>query len=129
MLLEAYYRIKKGASLEGLDPIFDVYAPALYSASKVLLAAGQEPVITAGTDGKHSDYSMHYPTLERGGYALDIRSRDLPHPRNVAMAMAMVLAEPFCLVVENTHIHLQLTDENIKGRPKFVENGCRVYWR
>jgi hypothetical protein len=58
--------IKPGASIRGISPEMAIAWPIIVG---VFNAAGYNPVLTSGTDGKHGRYTLH-----NHGYALDLRS-------------------------------------------------------
>jgi hypothetical protein len=71
----------------------------------VWLKYGQEPVITAGTDGKHMKGSKHY-----SGDAVDVRSRFFDAETTVAVAkdLAFKLGSEFDVVNHvGSHIHIE----------------------
>jgi hypothetical protein len=71
-------------------------------------AGGHELVVTALTDGKHKEGSLHYK-----GLAADVRSKDVPHAEEVAAVANRILnAQGFDLLFESKglpseHFHLE----------------------
>lgn len=93
--------LKPGVSLKGLktEILFGVIILA-----GILREMGLRLTITAGTDGKHSEGSLHYV-----GLAVDIRTRDMTKEQALkAIAAFKERAEQqFDIVLEATHIHLE----------------------
>jgi hypothetical protein len=78
---------------------------AAITAEPIFVAAGQELVITSGTDSKHMEKSLHY-----AGRALDFRTRDLkdlPAVTAVAQSLKGALDRAYDVVVEKDHIHVE----------------------
>lgn len=62
-------------------------------------------VITAGTDGIHHPGSLHYL-----GYAVDLRTRDLP-PMTINASIEELkkrLGADFDVVIEGDHLHVEM---------------------
>lgn len=74
-------------------------------AEPIFVRAGQELVITSGTDSKHM-----IGTLHQRGLALDFRTRDL---KTIAVVTAVAgqlraaLSPAYDVVVEKDHVHLE----------------------
>jgi hypothetical protein len=99
-------KIKKGASLQGLNPVM---REVLVEADKIWESLGKELVVTSGTDGAHRAGSLHYY-----GYALDFRTRYFSERcRRIAYNRLCVKldTEPFMVLLQPTHIHVQYTGE------------------
>lgn len=95
-------KIKKGVSLNGLTTQILL---ALFIAERVWDEYGQELVITAGSEGKHSVDSLHY-----SGNAVDLRTRYFYNPeqiKEVARVLRIKLGTDFDVVVHKTHIHIE----------------------
>lgn len=68
--------------------------------------------VTSGTDGDHSERSLHYTsnTPDGKGRALDLRVWDLPTEEDRQVAVRKLrerLTSDFDVVLEPTHIHLE----------------------
>ena len=64
---------------------------------------GAELVITAGTDGKHMEGSLHYK-----GRALDFRTWNLNgKEKEVAAELKKELGDSYDVVLEGDHIHCE----------------------
>lgn len=72
----------------------------------IFVSAGQELVITSGTDGKHG---LHNATLHPAGLALDFRSRDLVAQslQTVVVRARSALGPAYDVVLEKDHIHVE----------------------
>lgn len=95
-------KIKEGASIQGIQ---FVMREVLINADRIWRENGQELVITAGTDGMHSAASLHYY-----GLALDFRTKyfdDIARKR-VYKLLLEELGDRFTVILEDTHIHVQL---------------------
>lgn len=94
--------LKPGASLKGVQ--WQMFAGAII-AEPIFVRAGQELVITSGTDSKHM-----IGTLHQRGLALDFRTRDL---KTIAVVTAVAgqlraaLSPAYDVVVEKDHLHLE----------------------
>ncbi len=100
-------RIKDGASINGINPnIIAVLLPAAI----VWDRHGQELVITAGTDGEHSEGSLHYK-----GLALDFRTRYFGHDQmyEVAQDLRDAVGDDYDVVLEPTHIHIEFDPSTV----------------
>lgn len=72
----------------------------------IFVEAGQELVITSGTDGKHG---LHNASLHPAGLALDFRSRDLAERslQSVVVRARSALGPAYDVVLERDHIHVE----------------------
>lgn len=64
-----------------------------------------EPTLTSALDGKHSATSLHY-----SGNAVDIRTRDMPAERRVAMTNILkryLDSAGYDIALESDHIHIE----------------------
>ena len=78
---------------------------ALMVANKIIDELGAECVITSGIEGEHSKpSSKHYL-----GYALDLRSRDIPKDNidECAQKISDALGPEFYCAFETNHFHIQ----------------------
>ena len=80
---------------------------AAYVADEVYKLYGIETgaTITSGSDGEHSDTSLHY-----AGNAIDVRTKHLPDsvsPATIAREIKARLNIDFDVLVEPTHIHIE----------------------
>ena len=95
-------KIKPEVSLLGLKPEMIV---ALIVAEKIIDSYGAQSVITSGVEGEHSKpSSKHYL-----GYALDLRSRDVPEDerKDCANDISISLGSEFYCAYEKNHFHIQ----------------------
>ena len=94
-------RLKDGVSLNGIKP--DIIA-VLSTAAIIWQRHGQELVVTAGTDGKHSEGSLHYV-----GLALDFRTRyfGLDQSFEVAADLRKALGMDYDVVLHSSHWHVE----------------------
>lgn len=92
--------IKDGASVQGCD--WRMFQAALI-AEQIYKKYGAECVITAGTDGKHMEGSLHYK-----GLALDLRTFNVPG-RELAICnqIKQALGPDYDVIIEKDHIHLE----------------------
>ena len=92
--------LKEGASVAGV--CWQMFQAALI-AEEVYKKLGAECVITAGTDGKHMNGSLHYE-----GRALDLRTRNIAgRELQAKVALQQRLGKNFDVVIEADHIHLE----------------------
>ena len=100
--------IKPGVSLRGLSPeivLAAIIAHGVYQDLRETPKLKPKLTITCCTDGTHGRKSLHYT-----GYAIDIRTRDLPRdisPVHVALKLRHALGAEFDVVEENDHIHIE----------------------
>lgn len=61
-------------------------------------------VITSGSDGKHSEHSLHHK-----GRALDFRTRNIPSTlrKTVEQEIGQALGDNYDVVLESTHLHVE----------------------
>jgi hypothetical protein len=97
-------KIKDGVIMSGLQlPM----RPVLLTAEKIYRQYDAELVITSALEGTHSAGSLHYY-----GYALDMRTRDVPEELRPALANSLrknleKLSEQYRVILEPTHIHVE----------------------
>jgi hypothetical protein len=94
-------RLKNGVSINGIGPnIIAVLAPA----ALIWERHGQELVVTSGTDGDHSEGSLHYV-----GLALDFRTRyfGLDQSFEVAADLRKALGMDYDIVLHSSHLHIE----------------------
>ena len=115
-----------GADIAHLDPQFD-NPKWMLVASLLREYFGVAPVVTAGAcSAGHSAGSMHYR-----GLAIDVRSRDLTADQRTQAGelMAWLLGDPWCVVLEKDHYHIQWSNKNIKSGSMFKPlGGGRFYF-
>lgn len=102
--------IKDGVDLRNLQPVmFD----ALLTLAGLFVLRGYTLVVTAGQDGQHMLGSLHYR-----GYAVDLRSRDIPEPKQaeVLTAMKAYLGPAFDLILEGDHFHVEYDPQHDGGK-------------
>lgn len=94
-------RDPKGARIAGIKPEMLV---AIAVANEVFNQHGQDCVVTACTDGKHGDHSLH-----AFGYAVDLRTRSFaPEKINtIAQLIARRLSTEYDIVIESDHLHVE----------------------
>ena len=94
-------KLKEGVKVSGVQPEIIL---ALMVIQPLFDAIDVDFVITSCRDGKHSKNSKHYL-----GYAVDIRSREMDHLEQVALAQAIrkALTPEYYLLIEADHFHLQ----------------------
>lgn len=98
-------KFKPGVLLGEMHPSLVATIPVVEG---VFAKFGVDLVITSVADGDHSDGSYHYSVPVR---AYDCRTRHLPPwatPELVASLIREALTQEFDLVVEETHLHLEL---------------------
>jgi uncharacterized protein YcbK (DUF882 family) len=94
-------RLKSGVSLKDLCPQMVV---AILLIKDVFQAFGYRVIITSGSDGEHSENSLHYE-----GKALDFRTRHVQDEDlgPIAENAKQVLGDEFDVVLEATHLHVE----------------------
>ena len=100
-------RLKKGVKIRGVVPELAFMMPAINDiVSQYDTIEGC--VITSVTDGKHGKGSRHYI-----GCAMDIRTRNMTSPQQLAckLALKVDLGNDFDVVLESNHIHLEYDPE------------------
>jgi hypothetical protein len=98
--------VKSGVRIRRLHVEYVAQLPLICS---TIAAYGQEPTITSGNDGKHMTGSLHYtdPLC-----ALDWRTWNIRDVELCAAELRQVLPDKFDVVVEKTHIHIELDDKS-----------------
>lgn len=97
--------IKDGASIEGCQ--WQMFHAAIV-AEQIYKKFGAECVITAGTDGKHMEKSLHYV-----GKALDLRTNNVPgRALQLKVELQQALGKDYDVVLEavgtpNEHCHVE----------------------
>ena len=92
--------IKDGVSLEGVQ--WQMFHAAIV-AEQIYKKFGAECVITAGTDGKHMEGSLHYK-----GCALDLRTFNVAGKElQVKVALQQALGKDYDVVLEKDHVHVE----------------------
>lgn len=93
--------IKNTVELQGMQPEL---VPAIIVANEVYAELGYRCVITSVVDSKHSRTSLHYV-----GFALDLRTRDVPVEKHQAICaeIAARLGPQYDVVLESNHIHIE----------------------
>jgi len=94
-------RIKKGASLQGLDIKM---RPVLMAANRIWKKYGKDLVVTSGLDSAHSAGSLHYY-----GLAVDLRTRYFSHGKKIQVFndLKIKLGNSYDVINEKTHIHVE----------------------
>lgn len=92
--------LKEGATIEGCQ--WQMFHAALV-AEIVFKKYGTECVVTAGTDGKHMQDSLHYK-----GLAIDVRTF-MVAGRELAIRNQIkeLLGPAYDVVIEKDHIHIE----------------------
>ncbi len=96
-------RLKQGVKIVGLQAEMAV---ALQVIDGVYERIGvSETVITSGLDGRHSATSRHYL-----GYALDIRTRNVPMAQREELTKQVkkALGQDFFVLLERDHLHVNI---------------------
>lgn len=95
-------KTKDGVKLAGLEFIM---REVLIEADKIWTEHGQELVVTSTTESVHSATSLHYY-----GLAVDFRTKyfDDLVKQKVYKALLKKLGDKYIVVLEPTHIHVQL---------------------
>lgn len=75
---------------------------ALVIAQSLFDDLNEELTITSAVDSKHGKGSLHYQ-----GNAVDLRTRNLSNPSEVATRLQTNLGAEFDVVLEDTHIHIE----------------------
>ena len=92
--------IKEGATVEGCQ--WQMFHAALV-AEQIYKKYGAECVITAGTNGKHMEGSLHYK-----GLALDLRTFNVSgRELQIKVALQQALGKDYDVVIEKDHIHVE----------------------
>lgn len=92
-------KIKKGVRLAGIRPEIAI---ALQVVAPILLAHGQECVITSAMEGKYKRASAHY-----SGRAVDLRIWALTSPQECVQKLSEALGDDFDVLLEGNHIHME----------------------
>lgn len=75
----------------------------------IVSVCGAVPVVTSGKDGTHSQNSQHYL-----GKAVDLRVKDWKGDvKQHAKAIAWLLGEPWLVLYEKDHLHIQAGTTNV----------------
>lgn len=106
--------IKKGASLEGVQP---EAKHAIEVVDKIYIANGANLVITSGTEGHNGDGIHKMDSLHYTGYAFDCRiwvfknamhgQTDMKKVNAVAKQIREALGRDYDVIVETNHIHVE----------------------
>lgn len=102
--------IKDGVIITG--PLSINLLDALLTCQRIYILHGYPFVVTALSDGKHMDKSLHYR-----GYAADLRSRDIP-PGDVPtliLEISKQVGPAFDIVQESDHIHIEYDPQHDGG--------------
>jgi hypothetical protein len=96
-------RLKSSVGLRGLQPEL---IPAMIIASEVYRELGFDFVLTSVTDSQevHMKNSLHPK-----GYAMDVRTRNVPTEKHQALAteLATRIGPQYDVVLESDHIHVE----------------------
>ena len=94
-------KLKPGVNITGIRPEMLI---ALFVAGDVYKEIGEELVVTAGLEGKHSATSLHYT-----GCAVDIRTNYFSKEeiKVVQRELKERLGVDFDVIIETTHIHIE----------------------
>jgi hypothetical protein len=94
--------VKPGVDISHLDPRWLQVLPIIHSCFAL---HGSDLTITSGRDGDHKEGSLHYAVPMR---ALDFRIWHVNDVPALAEALRVALGPDFDVVVEDTHIHIEL---------------------
>ena len=97
-------KLKEGVDVRGLHPkMWD----AVYTIKPFFDNQNVDLVITSALDGQHSYGSLHY-----SGMAIDIRIRNIRHIKELSNLIKDILPSAYDVVLEETHIHIELQPKN-----------------
>jgi hypothetical protein len=93
--------LKHGARAQGLS---NEIMLAIMVAEGIFARWNKDVVITSGTDGPHSNQSLHYT-----GHAVDFRSRHLTKDQKSAVShlLSEALGDQYDVVAEPDHFHVE----------------------
>ena len=103
-------RIKESVDLRNLQLVM---TNALFTLADLFTARGYILTVTAGQDGVHMEGSLHYR-----GYAVDLRSRDIPEDQRAGLLAAMkeTLGPKFDIILEGDHFHVEYDPQHDGGK-------------
>lgn len=103
-------KFKEGVEIEGIVPDIITAMSKVDDYLSYYRASGL--IVTAGSDGKHKEGSKHYT-----GEAFDMRTWTTPtsgiqlnkgNKEKIAYDLRQILGSDFDVIVEATHIHIEL---------------------
>jgi len=99
--------LKEGTQFSNLDSAI-IFAAIVADGVWQELGVTSGVTLTSGTDGKHSDQSLHYPCNSPSGKgrAIDLRTWNVD-PEQAADKLRKRLTTEYDTVVESTHIHIE----------------------
>lgn len=102
--------IKDGALVAGLQPLMLDTSLRL---AVLFHELGFDFVLTEGTGGAHRADSLHYR-----GYAIDVRSRDIPEAERVHVrdAARRLLGPDYDVILESDHFHIEYDPRHDGGK-------------
>jgi len=94
-------KLKSWVKVKGIKPEIVV---AMIVIKSIIEKLGVEFVVTAITDGVHMKGSLHY-----SGYAIDVRTRDIPKSKlpTLLKEVKSALGLDYDCVLEATHMHVE----------------------
>ena len=121
--MQQYFQFKAGVKWESMDAQFHWHLSRWGSVSDFIKnICGGIPTITSAHDSTHSNNSLHYI-----GKAVDIRINDWQKVdmQTVVKSIAWILGDPWVVLHEVDHLHIQLTPSNIVSKTHLLPNGGR----
>lgn len=106
-----YVYLKEGEAPVDFNEIHHSMISALSSVCQVFCVYNSPCVVTSAQDGVHKESSKHYE-----GKALDFRIWYVSNPSEVAEMIRLRLGKHYDVVLESTHIHVELDPKGDRPR-------------
>jgi hypothetical protein len=115
--LSEHFEVLPNVNLVGMDEHFERYSERFERVALYIKdVCGAKATITSAHDGTHSKNSLHSV-----GLAIDLRTRNLRgNIWMIARSVAWILGEPWVVILESNHLHIQASTKNIKS-PETLE--------